>query len=123
MTISDKVRGHDKQDKGSNEKDIFDMNEIGARNYDLNEVYRFKDLKLNEYFIALPTPGDNKGHGGYLGAHHVFKKINATQAVRYHLNPADNIMFNFDEFKRDYDRRYKQNITRMSKDMEVIRVD
>jgi len=89
----------------------------------MNEIYRFKDLKHNEYFIALPTPGDNKGHGGYLGAHHVFKKISSKQAVRYNLNPMQNIMFNFDEFKHEYDRRYKENITDMSKDMQVIKVD
>jgi len=123
MTINETVKEHDQQDKNSNENNTFDANEIGARVFDINEVYRFKDLKPNEYFIALPTPGDNKGHGGYLGAHHVFRKINATQAIRYHLDPIKNVIFNFEAFKRDYDLRYKQNTKEMSKDMQVIKVD
>jgi hypothetical protein len=113
MGVDEKVEGSD-----HSENSIDDCN-----THHMYQVYSFKDLKPNEYFIIMPTPGDNKGHGGYLGAHRVFKKINATQAMRYHLNPVHNVIFNFDAFKRDYDRRYKQNIAKMSKDMHVIKVD
>lgn len=34
----------------------------------------FGDLKVGEHFICFPTPGDNHGHGGYLGGHNLFKK-------------------------------------------------
>jgi hypothetical protein len=34
----------------------------------------FGDLKEGEFFIYFPCPGDNEGHGGYLGAHNLFRK-------------------------------------------------
>lgn len=34
----------------------------------------FGDLKVGDHFIFFPAPGDNHGHGGYLGGHNLFKK-------------------------------------------------
>lgn len=35
----------------------------------------FGDLKVGEHFIGFPTPGDNHGHGGYLGGYNLFEKM------------------------------------------------
>jgi len=35
----------------------------------------FGNLSVGDCFIAFPTDGDNKGHGGFLGAYNVFRKI------------------------------------------------
>lgn len=32
------------------------------------------DLKMGDKFIAMPSPGDNHGHGGLLGGSHLFIK-------------------------------------------------
>ena len=34
----------------------------------------YGELKKGDKFIAFPLPGDNAGHGGYLGGHHLFVK-------------------------------------------------
>lgn len=34
----------------------------------------FGALNIGAYFICWPVPGDNAGHGGYLGAHRLFVK-------------------------------------------------
>lgn len=34
----------------------------------------FCDLKPGDHFIGFPLPGDDSGHGGYLGAHRLFAK-------------------------------------------------
>ena len=34
----------------------------------------FGDLEVGEFFIWFPQPGDNSGHGGYLGAKELFRK-------------------------------------------------
>ena len=39
-----------------------------------SEVLRFKDLKVGDWFIFMPSPGDDSGHGGFKGAHHIFIK-------------------------------------------------
>lgn len=39
------------------------------------ETLAFKDLKVGSKFIALPLPGDNNGHGGFLGAYFIFEKV------------------------------------------------
>ncbi|RJQ29132.1 hypothetical protein C4565_02610 [Candidatus Parcubacteria bacterium] len=36
---------------------------------------RFGDLEENDFFIIFPDPGDNSGHGGYLGTHNIFQKV------------------------------------------------
>ena len=36
----------------------------------------FGGLEVGDKFIVFPTDGDNSGHGGYLGYHTLFKKIN-----------------------------------------------
>jgi len=41
-----------------------------------NEKLTFGDLKTGDLFIGFPTPGDNSGHSGFLGAYRVFVKIN-----------------------------------------------
>jgi hypothetical protein len=38
------------------------------------EKLKFGALKRGEHFICWPLPGDNSGHGGYLGAHRLFVK-------------------------------------------------
>lgn len=38
------------------------------------ETLTFGELKLYQKFIALPMPGDNSGHGGLRGIHHIFTK-------------------------------------------------
>lgn len=56
--------GHDihyrltKLDEKTNEKDIL----------------TFGELKIGQKFIAMPSPGDNAGHGGYRIAHYIFTK-------------------------------------------------
>ncbi len=40
----------------------------------------FGELKRGERFISLPTPGDNDGHGGFIGPYYVFQKINLIKA-------------------------------------------
>jgi|GEM_PF-7065395 len=40
-----------------------------------NKKLTFKDLNIGEKFISFPTPGDNSGHGGFLGAYWMLKKI------------------------------------------------
>lgn len=37
----------------------------------------FGDLKIGDFFIGFPVPGDNSGHGGFLGTQVVFKKTEA----------------------------------------------
>lgn len=38
------------------------------------QTTKFGDLKVGQMFIALPDPGDNHGHGGFLGKSFIFKK-------------------------------------------------
>ncbi len=38
------------------------------------EVLTFGDLRVGQQFIGCPTPGDNRGHGGFKKAHYVFTK-------------------------------------------------
>lgn len=47
---------------------------IPAEVYNPVKKLKFKDLKDGEIFIVFPSPGDNSGHGGYLGTHHMFQK-------------------------------------------------
>jgi|GEM_PF-1685979 len=35
----------------------------------------FGELGVGDKFIAFPTPGDNSGHGGFLGTRWIFRKI------------------------------------------------
>ena len=37
----------------------------------------FGDLEPGDHFIGFPLPGDDSGHGGYLGAHRLFVKTRA----------------------------------------------
>lgn len=39
-----------------------------------DQKLKFNDLKCGEHFICWPVPGDNSGHGGYLGATRLFVK-------------------------------------------------
>jgi hypothetical protein len=41
----------------------------------------FGELRTGQKFIALPEPGDNKGHGGFKEAYHLFIKTSDEQAV------------------------------------------
>lgn len=38
------------------------------------EKSKFGDLAVGEHFVCWPIPGDNHGHGGYLGQHRLFVK-------------------------------------------------
>jgi len=44
------------------------------------EAVTFGELPLRQQFIALPEPGDNHGHGGFLGEHHIFLKFKSDVA-------------------------------------------
>lgn len=52
---------------------------ISAEIYNPIKKLKFKDLKDGEIFIVFPSPGDNSGHGGYLGGHHMFQKTDNPQ--------------------------------------------
>jgi hypothetical protein len=40
------------------------------------------DLSVGDHYIGFPLPGDNSGHGGYLGTSHVFQKITINSSRR-----------------------------------------
>jgi len=52
-----------------------------------DEKLTFGDLKVNDSFIGFPMAGDNHGHGGYLGGHLIYVKIEPDEhgdnAVRF----------------------------------------
>lgn len=57
---------------------------MANRSYSV-EKPKFGDLKVGEHFICPPQPGDNHGHGGYLGQQRLFVKT-ATNAPHMHLS-------------------------------------
>jgi hypothetical protein len=56
----------------------------------------FKDLNVGEKFLVFPIPGDNSGHGGFLGAYWIFKKIKPSQEKNAVRNFDGNFV-NFDD--------------------------
>jgi hypothetical protein len=38
------------------------------------KVLTFGELKPGEQYIGLPIPGDNEGHGGFIGSYYIFEK-------------------------------------------------
>ena len=44
------------------------------------ETLTFDEMEIGQRFICLPSPGDNKGHGGFRKAHRLFKKISDDRA-------------------------------------------
>lgn len=38
------------------------------------ETLTFGELEVGQRFIALPSPGDNSGHGGFKGVHCIYMK-------------------------------------------------
>jgi hypothetical protein len=40
----------------------------------LDQKLKFGALERGEHFICWPVPGDNSGHGGYLGAQRLLVK-------------------------------------------------
>jgi hypothetical protein len=48
----------------------------------MDQKLKFGDLKRGEHFICWPVPGDNSGHGGYLGAQCLFVKTGRLTASR-----------------------------------------
>jgi hypothetical protein len=38
------------------------------------ETLTFGELELGDKFICFPAPGDNDGHGGFRGVHHIYTK-------------------------------------------------
>jgi hypothetical protein len=49
------------------------------------EKATFASCKLGQHFICWPLPGDNSGHGGYLGEQRLFVKTSETTAVNGRL--------------------------------------
>lgn len=45
------------------------------------KMLTFGDLRIGDHFIAMPLPGDNAGHGGFLGGHNLHVKIGADSYV------------------------------------------
>jgi len=43
----------------------------------------FGELKVGDKFIAFPLPGDDSGHGGFKGTHHIFMKICEVDDLRF----------------------------------------
>ncbi len=46
------------------------------------EPLTFGELKVGNFFISQPEPGDNSGHGGFRGVFLVFVKRNEKTAER-----------------------------------------
>lgn len=46
-----------------------------------NQRLKFGDLEPGDHFICWPVPGDNAGHGGFLGAQRLFVKTGARTAI------------------------------------------
>lgn len=46
-----------------------------ATEKDDEEKLHFGDLQVGDCFIGFPLPGDNDGHGGYLGSSNLFRKM------------------------------------------------
>lgn len=69
------------------------------------EVLTFGELKVGDKYIALPLPGDNEGHGGFKGTHHIFQKTEK-QPGKYN--------------SRRLDERY--NLSCIPDDMLVIKI-
>ena len=42
----------------------------------------FKELGFGKWFIAFPIDGDDSGHGGYRGRHHLFIKTGNNEALK-----------------------------------------
>lgn len=67
--------------KEGEEDKLYSLLEKFAREYNLliepraDEKLTFGDLKSGDIFIDFPTPGDNSGHGGYLGEYYSYVKI------------------------------------------------
>jgi len=70
---NDVDRFYDVLEKFAKERDIAFGNHS-------NEKLTFGDLKTGDVFVGFPTPGDNSGHGGYLGEHYSFVKIEEDEA-------------------------------------------
>ncbi|MDO8559087.1 MAG: hypothetical protein Q7R84_02040 [bacterium] len=54
------------------------------------KALRFKDLKIGDTFIDMPTPGDDHGHGGLKNSKNIFRKIEATPDEVYFYGERDN---------------------------------
>lgn len=52
------------------------------------EIITFGDLRVGDKFIGLPFPGDNRGHGGFVGAHHIYVKIYPIERCNDNLDNA-----------------------------------
>ena len=68
-------------------------------------IKKFEDLEVGDFFIGFPSDGDNKGHGGYLVTHYLYKKVGNYNAKRYDLE----------------DKKYKQETT-LPNQFEVIKI-
>ena len=69
------------------------------------EPLTFGELEVGQKFICLPCPGDNHGHGGFRGTHHIFTKtheIIKTLASVYAGNPTGRAMNNSRQTPSDF---------------------
>lgn len=55
--------------------DLDDLDNAIALVGDSYKMATFDHLRVGDHFISWPLPGDNGGHGGFLGAHNLLVKI------------------------------------------------
>lgn len=46
----------------------------------MSKKLTFEELEVGDHFISFPSDGDDKGHGGYRGAHRLFIKTSIAGA-------------------------------------------
>lgn len=47
----------------------------------ISKPLTFEEIAVGSHFISFPLDGDDSGHGGYRGAHRVFKKLSDAQTA------------------------------------------
>ena len=69
-----------------------------------SKALRFRNLRIGDKFIMMPSPGDDHGHGGFKGGTFVFIKIKGAQDPLYRdgeKNNAKNLHGILSTFPRD----------------------
>lgn len=91
------------------------------------ETLTFGELQPGDWYICLPLPGDNDGHGGYRGLNryyglfkplYIFKKL----PTPWKFTPTGNIDFFANQFVDNSARVYDGNKSHMSDSMLVVKV-
>lgn len=83
-----------------------------------NKKLTFGELKVGDRFIFFPSDGDNSGHGGYLGTHNVFIKINPCKEI--HINGTVEYMSALEKVNAVSSEH--GTLSQMPDEMEVIKV-